>query len=310
MAYDDLINNYAQPAINIWGGIQGLNNANNNNSQVQSMLGQNQQATSGAIQSLQQQIAQSQAAAKQQYEAAQGQVGTQNAALGSQADSLAQQLQALSDPNSAYMQNARQAIERKDAAAGRRSQWGEREVQLQGTLADYVGKYAPGLNNSITGARNQISQNNQGLASLFANANAVPDRNMSSLVQLLQNQLQGAAAVNTTGRTAANNANTNMTSLLGQGAKALSGLFGQYGGDGGGMTSYYNPSISSGITGYAPDFGGGGMDLGSNYGSWDTGGGWYGNSLGGGGDFWGAGSGGGLGFDYGSGGIMDNSLWE
>lgn len=305
MAYDDLMGQYVQPALNLWGGIQGMQNANNTNNQVQGMLGQNQQATTGAIASLQQQIAQSQAAAKQQYESAQGQVATQNAALGTQADSLAQQLSALSDPNSAYMQQARQAIERKDAAAGRRSQWGERETQLQGTLADYVGKYAPGLNNSITGARNQISQNNQGLASLFANSNAVPDRNMASLVQLLQAQLQGATVANTTGRNAANSASNNTMSLLGSGAKALSGLFGQYNSGGGaGINDYYTPSISNGITGYSTDFGGGGMDLGANYGAWDTGGGWFGN-----GDVWGAGSGGGLGFDYGGGGIMDSSLW-
>lgn len=309
MAYEDLINTYAQPAINIWGGIQGMQNANNTNSQVQGMLGQNQAATGGAIASLQQQIAQSQAAARQQYEAAQGQVNTQNAALGSQADSLAQQLQALSDPNSAYMQNARQAIERKDAAAGRRSQWGEREVQLQGTLADYVGKYAPGLNNSITGARNQINQNNQGLASIFQSANSVPDRNMMSLVQLLQNQLQGANAANTTGRAAANSASNNLTGLLSTGAKTLGSLFGQYGtGGGGGINDYYGPSISQGITGYTPDFGGGslggGYDLGSSYGGWGGDSSYYGAGM----DPWGA-SGGGS-FDYGSGGIMDNSLWE
>lgn len=297
MAYDDLINNYAQPAINLWSGIQGMNNAGNTNSQVQSMLGQNQSTTSNAIASLQQQIAASQAAAKQQYETAQGQVGTQNAALGSQADSLAQQLAALSDPNSAYMQNARSAIERKDAAAGRRSQWGDREVQLQGTLADYVGKYAPGLNNSITSARNQISQNNQGLASLFANANAVPDRNMASLVQLLQNQLQGANAVNTTGRQAANSATNNTTGLLTNGAKLLSNLFGNGSSSNYGLSDTFNwgsnPSgVLNGLTG------GGSTDL---FGT----GGYFNNPT------YGTTSGTGDPYsDWGGGGLSDNSLWD
>lgn len=290
---------------NVANALGGAYNSNRANSQVQSAIGQNTGVVNNTIKDLQSQIAASRAQAEQQYAAAQGQVGTQNAALSSQADTLAQQLAALSDPNSAYMQNARTQIERKDAAAGRRSQWGEREVQLQGTLADYVGRYAPGLNNSITGARNQISQNNQGLASLFANTNAVPDRNTQTLVQLLQQQLAGATAANTTGRQAANSNTNNLMGL----ARTVGGLFNgsNENGSSTGLTEYYQPSVANGITGYDVDFGGG-YDPGFAYGGWGDGGGYYGDAFGGGSNWFDAGSSGG--FDYGSGGILDNSLWN
>lgn len=283
MAYDDLVGVAGQLG-NLYQNWQGLNTANNTNNTVQGAIGQNTSTTNAAIMDLQKQIAASRAAADQQYNAAKGDVTTQNSALGSQADSLAQQLQALSDPNSAYMQNARSAIERKDAAAGRRSQWGERETQLQGTLADYVGKYAPGLNNSITAARDQISKNNQGLASLYSNANSTTDRNMLALVQLLQQQLSGATAANTTGRQAANSATNNITGLLGSGTKLLGSLKDLFNGGGtSGINDLFNPSIANGVTGF--DLGANanlsGSDLGSGYGSWGTGGGYFGNSFGG-----------------------------
>lgn len=46
------------------------------------------------------------------------------------------QLSNMYGPNSPYAQQLRQTLERKDAAAGRRSQYGPREVQLQAALAD------------------------------------------------------------------------------------------------------------------------------------------------------------------------------
>lgn len=46
------------------------------------------------------------------------------------------QLQQLFSPDSPYAQHARQKIERKDAAAGRRSQYGPREAQIAALLAD------------------------------------------------------------------------------------------------------------------------------------------------------------------------------
>lgn len=47
--------------------------------------------------------------------------------------------------NSAYMKALRQQVERKDAAAGRRSQYGPREVELQAKLAEMNGRNAPYL---------------------------------------------------------------------------------------------------------------------------------------------------------------------
>ena len=47
-----------------------------------------------------------------------------------------QDLRSMFTPNSPYAQQLRQTLERKDAAAGRRSQYGPREVQLQAALAD------------------------------------------------------------------------------------------------------------------------------------------------------------------------------
>jgi hypothetical protein len=46
------------------------------------------------------------------------------------------QLQELFSPNSPYAQQMRQRIERKDAAAGRRSQYGPREAQLAAMLSE------------------------------------------------------------------------------------------------------------------------------------------------------------------------------
>lgn len=56
--------------------------------------------------------------------------------------------------NSPYMKAMRQALERKDAAAGRRSQYGPREVDLQARLAEFNGRNAPYLA-QIAGAQNQ-----------------------------------------------------------------------------------------------------------------------------------------------------------
>lgn len=48
-------------------------------------------------------------------------------------------------PNSAYAQQLRQQLERKDAAAGRRSQYGPREVELQARLAQMAAQYGPNI---------------------------------------------------------------------------------------------------------------------------------------------------------------------
>lgn len=209
---------------NLWGGMQGANTANQVSGQVSGALGQNSNAYAQQIQALQDQIKTNQQQAQQAYAAAQANAATQNTGLEGNIGTMQSNLQALSDPNSPYMQQARQAIERKDAAAGRRSQWGERETQLAGTLADFVGKYSPSIQNSITAARNQINQNNQGLASMYSTMNAPGDRNVQALAQMLQGQLAGANSANTVGRQAANSATNNTLGMVRGGLGALGGL--------------------------------------------------------------------------------------
>jgi len=65
-------------------------------------------------------------------------------------------LQGLYGQNSPYAQTLRQQLERKDAAAGRRSQYGPREVQLQAALADKTA----GVSDTI-GRLATSNQNNQ-----------------------------------------------------------------------------------------------------------------------------------------------------
>lgn len=55
-------------------------------------------------------------------------------------------LQSLFSPEGAYAQQLRQQLERRDAAAGRRSQYGPREVELMAALAQQAARSAPQLN--------------------------------------------------------------------------------------------------------------------------------------------------------------------
>lgn len=64
-----------------------------------------------------------------------------NRSLNNQINSL----QGLYGQNSSYAQAMRQQLERRDAAAGRRSQYGPREVELQAALAGNASKLAPSL---------------------------------------------------------------------------------------------------------------------------------------------------------------------
>lgn len=308
----------------LYGGIQGMANDQAINSNVQGALGQNASTTQAQIQSLNDQIARNRAVAEAEYARSRGDVEGQNAGLQGNIGTMTTNLNALSDPNSPYMQMARQAIERKDAAAGRRSQWGEREVQLAGTLADYVGKYAPGLQNSITNARNQINQNNQGLASLYSTINAPADRNMMSQIQLLQNQLQGAGAMNTTGRqagTAAANSTRSLIESAVRGAGGLASLFGSNSNPTGITEGWGSAGLGTGMWGDSALYGGGWGDAGGLGGGMGfTGGGMDSDylglagtgSLGSGLDWQSGGLGGGLqGYGYDAGGsIFDNSIWE
>lgn len=252
----------------LYGGIKGAQTANNVNTQVQSGLGQNQAALQGQIDALNGQINTNRQQAQDMYQRSLTDVTGQNTGLQGNIDTQTASLNALSDPNSAYMQQARQAIERKDAAAGRNSQWGDREVQLAGTLADYVGKYSPGIQNSITGARNQINQNNQGLASLYSQANAPADRNTLAQIQAIQQQLANVNAQNTTGRGSANAATNSITgtggainSALGL-IKGLGGLFGGSGSNGGNGSEGNN---AMGYVGGGWGYGAGGLGNGMGF---------------------------------------------
>lgn len=233
----------------LYGNVQGYQNASNVGNQVSGAIGQNLGAVGGNISGLQQQNALAQQQAQQAYAAARGNVDTQNQGLQGDINTMTTNLNALSDPNSPYMQMARQAIERKDAASGRRSQWGDREVQLAAQLADYVGKYSPGMQSSITNARNQINQNNMGLASIFSTMNNPNANGQSSLAQMLQQQLTGANTANTTGRQAANSQTNNLTGLLTNGGKLLGGLGSLFGNSGGSniLSSLFNAGSSSGF---------------------------------------------------------------
>lgn len=309
-AFEDAINSYsglANGLLGMYGGLQGASNANRINSGVQGGINSATTNTQAQIDALTNQIAQSRQQAQDMYQRSLGDVTSQNSGLQGNIDTLTGNLNALSDPNSAYMQQARQAIERKDAAAGRNSQWGDREVQLAATLADYVGKYAPGLQSSITGARNQIATNNSGLANLFNTANQVGDRESLAQLTALQQQLANAQAANTTGRQAANSATNNTVGALQSGVGALGSLAQLFGGNTmspGTISSFWGNqgSVDNGITGY------GGL-LGNSYGVGGAGS-IYDNNAGGGygalpaGDYFGGGGlggtpmGGGYGLGY------------
>lgn len=56
-------------------------------------------------------------------------------------------LNSLYSPNSPYAQQMQQALERQDAASGRRSQYGTRSVELQAALANANSRNAPQLSN-------------------------------------------------------------------------------------------------------------------------------------------------------------------
>lgn len=67
---------------------------------------------------------------------------------------LAGNLSSMYGPNSPYAQQLQQQLMRRDAAAGRRSQYGPREVELQARLADVNSRMAPTLQ-SLYGAQGQ-----------------------------------------------------------------------------------------------------------------------------------------------------------
>ena len=234
MAYDDFFNALGQ-GVGLYQNVAGAQANQQGANQVQQSLGQNAGALQEQIAALQAQLGQGGQAAQAAYDQANALFGSQNQGLQGNIDTQTANLQALSDPNSPYMKMARQAMERKDAAAGRRSQWGERETQLAALLAEQVGKYSPGIQQSITGARNQMATNQQTLAQLYAQMQNANTQRQQSLNQALQAQQQAAAQQAGIGRsTQQGAANSNAAALqnaLGLG-KSLYGMFGG-GGSGG-----------------------------------------------------------------------------
>jgi hypothetical protein len=97
---------------------------------------------------------------QQQLQQYQQQMNDQIGRLNTQAQSL----QDMYSPNSAYAQQMRESLNRQDAASGRRSQYGPREVQLQAALADKQASLAPtttALTAATNGLTSQAYQNNQ-----------------------------------------------------------------------------------------------------------------------------------------------------
>lgn len=138
-----------------------------------------------------------------------------------------QQLSDMFGPNSAYAQQLRQQLERQDAKAGRRSQYGPREVELQARLAQMQAQYAPNLMNSMVGQQNAALQ-------------AANQRRMLQAQTL--NTLYGL------GR---------RTGINDRIQKGLEGIFGGFGNEGGGNMSPQEAFGLMGEGGYnstAPEF--------------------------------------------------------
>jgi len=85
------------------------------------------------------------------------------------AEGNVQNLNSMFGQNSAYSQQMRQQLERRDAAAGRRSQYGPREVELQAKLAEMAAEYGPKIAQSNMAAQQVAQQRRQqNLSSLYA----------------------------------------------------------------------------------------------------------------------------------------------
>ena len=106
-----------------------------------------------------------------QHQAQQG-AQQQQDALRSQGDILRQQqasmpsLESMYGPNSPYAQQLRQTLARQDAKAGRNSQYGPREAQLQALLADKASAYAAQQAQGTQSYNNAINQNNTAMTTL------------------------------------------------------------------------------------------------------------------------------------------------
>lgn len=79
-----------------------------------------------------------------------------------EARKMANSLSSMFGPNSAYSKQLQQSLSRRDAAAGRRSQYGPRNVELQARLAELNSRNAPAImqaNQAASGGLNDIFRN-------------------------------------------------------------------------------------------------------------------------------------------------------
>lgn len=194
------------------GNIGNLQNQVNNNQGLQNTalnaIGEQRQGLQGMMGNWQNQINNSGAQGQHWFNAGIDALGQQRDGLQGDIDKYQQNLSNYTDPNSALMQMTRQAIERKDAAAGRRSQWGDREVQLAGVMMDNYGKYAPGLQQQIGNARGQMTNDLNSARGMYDSLINTPNSQNNQLQQLmLQGSGQmtkdleaGAGIVNTLGQ--------------------------------------------------------------------------------------------------------------
>ena len=89
-------------------------------------------------------------------------------------------LQGLYGQNSPYAQTLRQQLERKDAAAGRRSQYGPREVELQARLAQLASGQS-GMLNQLQNQRTQMRTQGLGQLLQFGRQSGLFDRMQGGL---------------------------------------------------------------------------------------------------------------------------------
>jgi hypothetical protein len=79
-------------------------------------------------------------------------------------------LQGLYSQNSPYSQALRQQLERRDAAGGRRSQYGPREVELQAKLAQMASNQIPAMTNLMQMQNQQRNQRTMDMLTMFNKA--------------------------------------------------------------------------------------------------------------------------------------------
>lgn len=241
------------------GYMQASQNANN----VNGIAATQQGALNGQYGALQSQLG----AATRQYATDRANLDLTNQGLTGQMNNIQNQIAGLSDPNSAYMQQARQGVERKDAAAGRNSQWGDREVQLAALLAENASKYAPGLQQQYTSAANSIADNEAKLNRQYQDSLNGFNTQYLGLI----NSGNAAAQTANGAQQGANNQRANAAgnagkSALDLGKLALGSLFGGNNYENG-ISGWSAGQLGNGSLGSYDMFGGAGSLQGSSFGT-------------------------------------------